>query len=336
MNFVYYSQIDNRWKNHPYPSPTLPNATIGSGGCGATSAAMVVSMLKEIITPDKMGDIFVKDGIRVVGGTSNKAFDSYLTDKYGLKVQKKWKIAEAKECLENGGIVVARCLGSMGKLFTTTGHFIVLVGFKNNEFEVFDPYLYSGKFNLSYRAGKARIEGTSVFVTFENMKEYGGYNELWCFEGTGIDTNIDTSIPETKQPEQNIPNTVGQTKKFARNTYMYSNPDLTGIRYDYLKNTSVKILENVSATVDKIYVPATGRTAYVDNSVYTNASNSTSSNSYRVMTVVARSGLNVRAGAGTGYKRVTCYAYGTKVKVYSISNGWAKGTKGWLYAKYLK
>ena len=81
MNKIYFSQIDSRWKNHPYPSPTLPNATIGSGGCGATSAAMVVSMLKEIITPDKMGDIFVKDGIWVVGGSSKKAFDSYLSDK---------------------------------------------------------------------------------------------------------------------------------------------------------------------------------------------------------------------------------------------------------------
>lgn len=297
---------------------------------------MVVSMLKEIITPDKMGDIFVKDGIRVVGGTSNKAFDSYLTDKYGLKVQKKWKIAEAKECLENGGIVVARCLGSMGKLFTTTGHFIVLVGFKNNEFEVFDPYLYSGKFNLSYRTGKARIEGTSVFVTFENMKEYGGYNELWCYEGTGIDTNIDTNIPETKQPEQRVPNTVGQTRKFASNCNLWSNPDLTGIRYNYLKNTSVKILENVSATVDKIYVPATGRTAYVNTSVYTTGNSSSNSNSYRVMTIIAKSGLNVRSAPNTSSKIVTAYAYKTKVRVYSISNGWARGEKGYMYAKYLK
>ena len=54
------------------------------------------------------------------------------------------------------------------------------------------------------------------------------------------------------------------------------------------------------------------------------------------MTVTARSGLNVRSGPGTRHSRVTAYAYGTKVKVYSIENGWAKGTKGYMYAQYLK
>lgn len=332
MNKIYYSQIDNRWANHPYPSQQLPYATIGSGGCGAACAAMIVSMLKEIITPNNMGDIFVKDGIRVNGGTSNRAFDSYLTEKYGLKVQRKWKIAEAKECLENGGIVVARCTDDKGTLFTTGGHFIVLVGFKNNEFEVYDPYLYKNKFEVSYRKGKARVDGTSVFVTFENMKAYGGYNELWCYEGTGVDTNIDITIPETK-PEIN--NTVGQTRKFKDDVVLYANSDLTGNWYNYLKNTTVVILENVSANVDKIRVPATGRVAYVDTSIYkeTTAQQNTS---YKIMTVIAKSGLNVRAGAGTNYNRVTCYKYGTKVKVFSIENGWAKGTKGYMYATYLK
>ena len=49
---------------------------------------------------------------------------------------------------------------------------------------------------------------------------------------------------------------------------MYSKSNLTGTRYTYLKNTKVKILQNVSSTVDRIYVPATGRYAYVDNSAY--------------------------------------------------------------------
>ena len=54
------------------------------------------------------------------------------------------------------------------------------------------------------------------------------------------------------------------------------------------------------------------------------------------MTVTAKSGLNVRSGPGTRCSRITTYAYGTKVKVYSTSNGWAKGTKGYMYATYLK
>ena len=333
MNKVYYSQIDKRWTNYPYPSPSLPNATIGSGGCGVACAAMVVSMLKQIVLPTEIADLFLKDGIRVNGGTSNAAFDSYLTNKYGLKATKNWKLDDAVACLQNGGIVVARCLGSRGQLFTTGGHFIVLVGYKDGVIEVYDPYLYSTKFNTSYRKDKATISGTSIFVTYDNMKAYGGYNELWCYEPTGIDTNKnETNVAPAKEIVDR--GTVGTNKKLKQNCNLWGNADLTGTRYSYLKNTTVKVLENVSNNVDKIYVPATGRTAYIDISNYTETA--TNQVTYKIMTVTAKSGLNVRAGAGTNYKRVTCYKYGTRVKVYSMSNGWAKGTKGYMYAYYLK
>jgi len=66
-----------------------------------------------------------------------------------------------------------------------------------------------------------------------------------------------------------ITNTVGQYKKFRTTyTYIYSKSSLSGTRYTYLANTQVKILQNVSTTVDYIYVPATGRYGYVSTSVY--------------------------------------------------------------------
>ena len=331
MNKIYYSQVDSRWANYPYPSQALPNATIGSGGCGVASAAMIVSMLKQIVTPIEIADLFIKDGIRVNGGTSNAAFDSYLTNKYGLKQEKKWKIAEAKECLEKGGLVVARCLGSKGKLFTTTGHFIVLAGFKNNEFEVYDPYLYNNKFNTSYRAGKARIEGTSVFVSYENMKEYGGYNELWCYEPTGIDTNKDTNIPDTKQPETNTFSSY-KAKVIAKSGLNARAGAGTNyaIKSGYGYGKEITIVEESNGwgkTTDGYWVCL----SYVSK-----INNTSASTSYKIMTVIAKSGLNVRSAPNTSSKIVTAYAYKTKVKVYSISNGWAKGTKGYMYAKYLK
>lgn len=192
MNKVYYSQIDTRWANYPYPSPSLPYATLASGGCGVMCAAMVVSMLKQIVLPTEIADMFLKDGIRVNGGTSNKAFDSYISNKYGLKVEKKWKLDDAVACLKRGGLVVARCLGSRGKLFTTSGHFIVFAGYENNTIEVYDPYLYTNKFNTAYRKGKVELKGVSAFVSYSNMKEYGGYYELWCYEPTGVDTGVET------------------------------------------------------------------------------------------------------------------------------------------------
>ena len=327
MNKIYYSQLDSRWSSHPYPSQDLPNATIGSGGCGATCGAMIISMLKQIVYPNEIADRFLADGIRVNGGTSNRAFDSYITEKYGLKCERKWKLDEAVECLNKGGIVVARCTANNGNLFTIKGHFIVLVEYKNNEFLVFDPYLYKDKFNCYGRNGQARIEGTNVYVGYQNMKDFGGYAELWCYEPTGVDTNVDNSVPASVNR-----GTVGSVNKLANNCNLYSEANLSGTVYNYLKNTSFKILENVSERVDKIQVIQTGRIAYVDISNYVN----TQSPSYRIMTVVAKSGLNVRAGAGTNYQRITTYKYGTQVKVYSIENGWAKGTKGYMCATYLR
>ena len=48
MSKIYFSQIDSRWRNHPYPaSGGYENKTVGTSGCGPTCAAMVVSSCKE-------------------------------------------------------------------------------------------------------------------------------------------------------------------------------------------------------------------------------------------------------------------------------------------------
>lgn len=62
--------------------------------------------------------------------------------------------------------------------------------------------------------------------------------------------------------------TVGQYKRLASKTYLYSNSNLTGTRYTYLPLTQVRIIRNVSSTVDYVYVVKTGRYAYVRNNVY--------------------------------------------------------------------
>lgn len=43
---TYYSQVDSRWNNHIYTSIGNNSQTIGSSGCGPTSASMVVSSIK--------------------------------------------------------------------------------------------------------------------------------------------------------------------------------------------------------------------------------------------------------------------------------------------------
>lgn len=65
-------------------------------------------------------------------------------------------------------------------------------------------------------------------------------------------------------------NTVGTIKKLSRASILYSNSNLTGIRYNYKANTTITILQNVSVAVDKIKVNATGRIAYIDKINYSN------------------------------------------------------------------
>lgn len=326
MNKIYYSQNDSRWKNHPYPSQALPNATIGSGGCGVCTCAMIVSMLKEIVEPPKIADMFVRDGIRVNGGTSNKAYQ-YIADKYGLKTHRTTDYNELKECLQRGCIAAVGCGNG---LFTNGGHIICIAGIEENNLIIHDSYLYSNKFNVLGRNNRATIRGTEVVCSIDNFRNYANAGGFWIYEPTGIDTNKDETNIE---PAKEVRETVGQTKKLKANCKLWSNPDLTGTDYSYLKNTSLVVKENVNNEVDKVYIPATGRTAYINIAWYTDTA---VTNSYKVMTVTAKSGLNVRAGAGTNYKVVTAYKYGTQVKVYSISNGWAKGTKGYMSAQYLK
>lgn len=70
------------------------------------------------------------------------------------------------------------------------------------------------------------------------------------------------------------------------------------------------------------------------SSDYLSDSPSTSSTS-TVMVVTAKIGLNVRSGPGTNYSVVTAYPYGTRVTIYEIVNGWARGIKGWMKSDYL-
>ena len=54
------------------------------------------------------------------------------------------------------------------------------------------------------------------------------------------------------------------------------------------------------------------------------------------MTVIARRGLNIRAGRGTNYKIKGAYQYNAKIKVTDIKNDWGKTNKGYVCTKYLK
>lgn len=330
---TYYSQIDSRWKNKLYTSTGNSSQTMGSSACGPTCSAMVVSSIKGTILPTTMADLYVQYGFRSANnGTYWSAF-RWTADVFDIGYKEIYKLNDVCDLLEQNYMVISACGNG---LFTTGGHFILIYGYEDtngngqcdsgDRLKIYDPYLYSGKFNLSTRRGKAQVEGNTVYVEKETFRAYANYSGFFAFKNDRTDTKednanvvtatynryvkVNTSLNVRSGPSTNysivgrkyngdkvtvykessnwsnigmnewvssdyltdsnvqVPNTVGQYKKLKSTTTLYSNSNLTGTRYTYLKNTKVKILQNVSSTVDRIYVPATGRYAYVDNSAF--------------------------------------------------------------------
>ena len=332
VGLTYYNQTDSRWANHVYSSTGNRNQTIGTSGCGPTSAAMIVTATRGAITPDEMGDLFVQYGYRSSNnGTYWSAFRA-VADEFNIGYTETSDIQRALQLLQNNNYVVV----SVGNgLFTTGGHFIVLTELNGDTITVYDPYLYSGKFDTSTRRGKATVDGNKVYVSVSNFINYANAKGFFCYEHDGTATentgNVTTStytryvntnslnlnvrsgagtnysivgslkkgttvaVAETNDnwsriispvsgwvssdylsttyTNTNISNTVGQTRKIKA-CYLYSNSNLTGKVYTYLANTTVTILQNVSSSVDKVRINATGREAYISTSNYLTSTSS--------------------------------------------------------------
>ena len=245
-------------------------------------------------------------------------------------------IQRALDLLRNKNYVIVSCGNG---LFTTGGHYIVLVGIEGNTLKIYDPYNYSGKFETSTRRGKVIVEGNTIYCSIDNFKNYANYKGFFCYQnmdhsnfkagqrvlvneyvkiaygndkyllvddGTNqfwinksVVTNdsriygqadiafdggsndilqmIDSQFWCKEQFMSNIPvqsvqpqitNTVGQKRVLKQASIIYQFKNLSGLKYNYKANTTVKILENVSNSVYKVKVNATGRTGYIKNNLY--------------------------------------------------------------------
>ena len=363
---TYYNQTDLRWKNHQYSSTSNSSQTIGTSGCGPTSAAMIVTAIKGTITPDTMGDLFVQYGYRSPNnGTYWSAF-RWVADAFDIGYQECSSLDTAIDLVRNNNYVIV----SVGNgLFTTGGHFIVIVGIEGDTLKIYDPYLYSGKFDTSTRRGKVTVSGNTVYCSIDNFGEYANYKGFFAYQHSGnvqentgtvttstytryvntnsLNLNVRSSaegtiignlakgtavtVAETNgswsriinpvsgwvsntylsTSYSNIINTVGQTRK-TKACYLYSNSNLTGTRYTYKANTTVTILENISSNIDRVRVNATGRIAYIDTSNYTNSTQAINSTVGQYKRLVNRTYLYSNSNlTGTRYT----YLALTQVKI---------------------
>ena len=314
MGKVYYNQADPRWASHPYPSQELPGATIKSGGCGVTCAAMVVSSSKEIVRPDTMGDIARQNGFRLNGGTAWELFP-YVAQRWGLETREVKSSYEALEACKDGYFVVILC--SAG-LWTTGGHYILAVGARGDQIEIFDPYLYAGKFNRNGRQGKVSVEGNSCFVQIDTFKQN---SEAHAFFAYKINSDAQPA-PEPSAPASKYVNT--QSKNL--NVRNAPNGDVIG---SLPKGTQVLVYEEsdgwsrigdgkwVSSSYLADSVPSGNRTMHVIN---------------------VSSHLNVRSAPGTNNDVVAHLSNDTEVVVDGEQNGWyhiISPANGWVSGDYV-
>ena len=117
-----------------------------------------------------------------------------------------------------------------------------------------------------YKDGNIQGEAAIAFVSGNSyLVDIGEGVQFWAKESELSDIKTGASAPVKTTVR---PSTVGNTVEFKSITYLYSKSNLTGTKYTYKAHVKAKILENVSATVDKVYIPATGRTAYINISAY--------------------------------------------------------------------
>ena len=211
---TYYSQLDNRWRYNMYSSVGDSSQTIGTSGCGPTSAAMVVSSIKGNITPDQMAELYTKYGYRSANqGTYWSAF-KWTADIFDIGYSECYKLDDAVAKLKDNHYIIASC--NQG-LFTYGGHFIVLTGVEGDYIKVYDPYLYNGKFDVASRRGKATASGNTVYVSIENFRAYANYQKFFCFKNdrTDIKENTTTTVV-TDNTTSNV-NTVNYQVKVTAN-----------------------------------------------------------------------------------------------------------------------
>lgn len=122
------------------------------------------------------------------------------------------------------------------------------------------------KSTLNVRAGA----GTNYKVvgSLSNGAKVTVYAEANGWSKIGEGQWVSSQYLVSSNPDKVVVSTVGQKRTFKSNTTIYKNSNLTGTTYNYKAGTTVKILQNISSSVDKIYVIQTGRTGYVNTSVY--------------------------------------------------------------------
>lgn len=346
VGLTYYNQTDSRWNSHMYSSVGNASQTIGTSGCGPTSAAMVVTAIKGTITPDTMGDLFVKYGYRSTNnGTYWSAF-RWVADVFDIGYQECSSLDTAVNLVRNNNYVIC----SVGNgLFTTGGHFIVIVGIEGDTLKIYDPYLYAGKFDTSTRRGKVTVSGNTVYCSIDNFRNYANYKGFFAYQHSGnVQENTGNVI------------TSSYTRYVSTNSKNLNVRSGAGTNYRVVgslrKGTAVTVAET-NGSWSRITGPVSGwvSSSYLSSNYATSTSSSYTTGRYKVTGVSRNSVLCVRTGPSTRYSRKTYrqlsanarsqnrtngnyyangYKNGVVFTVSRVSKNWGLTPSGWVCLSY--
>lgn len=288
---TYISQIDSRWKYYPYTSIGNSSQTIGSSGCGVASATMIIDSIVGNVSITELTDCFVANGYRSANsGTYWSAYRA-VANEFNIEYCETNNIDEMINLLRNNHYIIASCGNG---LFTSRGHYIVLYGIDGDTIKIYDPYLYSGKFDVSTRRGKVVVNGNTVYCSINNFKKYANYKQFFCYKynpnavntTNSTDTQVSTAI----------------YKRYVKvNTSLNIRNTPNGNRVGRLKNgTEVTVYETkgVWARIgENRWVSVAYLSSINPNKKATSTQKTYTTGKYKVST-----NIHVRTGAGTNYK----------------------------------
>ena len=345
VGLTYYNQTDSRWNSYPYTSIGDNSQTIGTSGCGPTSAAMVVTAIKGTITPPEMGDLFVQYGYRSANsGTYWSAF-RWVADEFDIGYQETSSLDTAVNLVRDNNYVIVSCANG---LFTTGGHFIVIIGIDGDTLKIYDPYLYSGKFDTSTRRGKVTVSGNTVYCSIDNFRNYANYRGFFAYQHSGnvqensgnVTTSTYTRYVSTNSKNLNVRATAG-------GSIIGSLRKGTAVTVAETNGSWSRITSPVSGWVSSSYLSS----SYVGKTTITGYR----TGKYKVTRVSRNSVLCVRTGPSTRYSRKTYnqltsnarsqnrdngnyYANGYKNNVVftvsRVSGNWGLTPSGWVCLDY--
>ena len=358
---TYYSQADSRWANILYTATGKRLQTMKASGCGPTVAAIIVSSSKGVVLPTTMANLFVEKGYRTRNsGTAWSAFpfianyfdfkEYYTTNNLNTALE---YLSKKNSNGTNKYYIVCSC-GS--GLFTSGGHYIVLTSLNENTIKIYDPYQYTGKYNLASRkVANVVTSGNNVYVTKSNFAKYANYRNFWIFSNDSEEnTNTSEKTVEEKLNYERYVATKSSNLNVRANSSINSKV-ISKIK----KGDKVNVIE-VKGEWSKINTPVNGwvSSVYLSSELVENPKNySGNTSKYSTGKYITTSNLHVRNGAGTNYKiksykqltinarsqnkRLGNYYYagykkGVICSVTKVKGNWGLTKSGWICLDYCK